>query len=284
MKTNPLATIGITPESIAYLSTSAAMNRVKVVYRALMAENHPDKGGDPAFAVALNDAFSTLSKDPETFEEHRKAYIQRRPIDAELASLSNEMSRLKKNTARVFESLEGYVRSAARHGERVTAFNCGPCRLVLDDAFNRVDYAAAYPASDGIPSPEETRAVDERHIRTLVIDERGGIEIREGGRKRAFGSSLSLVGTIHGLSSEAIRNLTEVSNRQKITSSTPTLTPCNPLERSFIVPPATFARRLLPYLRAELTPNTFLVTCHHPASDILHYRIEGQIDSIHARP
>ena len=50
------------PYQVLWLRTGASMDEVKKAYRSLALKHHPDRGGDPAKMVEINEAYESLMK------------------------------------------------------------------------------------------------------------------------------------------------------------------------------------------------------------------------------
>lgn len=80
MKRNPFEVLGISPEMVRELNDEALFNLVKACYRALQRAYHPDvQDGAKERAVEINLAFESLDleRNPDSFHEHRRAYLRR---------------------------------------------------------------------------------------------------------------------------------------------------------------------------------------------------------------
>ncbi|WP_038057268.1 J domain-containing protein [Thermodesulfobacterium hydrogeniphilum] len=78
-KTNPFEILGLSPKIVKELDEESLYKLVRAIYRVLQMIYHPDRGGDPNKALEINLAFELLNleKNPESFKEYRKKYIER---------------------------------------------------------------------------------------------------------------------------------------------------------------------------------------------------------------
>lgn len=136
------------------VQSDAAPNVIKAAYRALIAEHHPDRGGDPAMATLLNEAYAVLST-----PSRRTAY------DAARAAKGGEYKPADARAQAQQKSQAGGT-SRRRSGEHARVTSCHMCGfgsrgLPADDA--RCERCAsplsAVPISKGADGTAERRAL-----------------------------------------------------------------------------------------------------------------------------
>jgi len=78
-KRNPFGIFGLSPQIVKELDEEVLFKLIKAIYKVFQLTYHPDKGGDPKKALEINLAFENLNleKNPETFRNYRKKYIER---------------------------------------------------------------------------------------------------------------------------------------------------------------------------------------------------------------
>ncbi|PMP67677.1 MAG: hypothetical protein C0190_02835 [Thermodesulfobacterium geofontis] len=98
-KRNPFEIFGLSPQIVKELEEETLFKLIKAIYKVFQLAYHPDKGGDPKKALEINLAFETLNleKNPESFRNYRKKYIERfsrKTLQKELEELKAQNRKL----------------------------------------------------------------------------------------------------------------------------------------------------------------------------------------------
>jgi len=113
-KKNPFEIFGLSPKIVKELDEEVLFKLIKSIYRVFQLTYHPDKGGDSKKALEINLAFESLNleKNPESFRNYRKKYIERlsrKTLQKEIEELKAQNRKLNFYTELLKEKLWQYL-------------------------------------------------------------------------------------------------------------------------------------------------------------------------------
>ncbi len=271
MTRNPFEVLGISPEMVRDLDEEALYGLVKACYRALQRAYHPDlKNGAKERAVELNLAFEALDleRNPESFREHRQAYLRRlsrRTQKRTIDELTQKVALLLRQQELLTENYWRHLLEVFRLSEGPTLFPDPPRlkKVTLLDVGLRFNVSFA--------GFGRTLAFKE-----ILFDEEGRLYYRFP-RKRKFQpvNFITLVGSIPRRRLEIWPLLEKRPTAEAATSGLPDLKAFEVLN---MIQTEIFKKACLPLLKTDLVENAYLFSLHHRySSPEPHVFVEGMI-------
>ncbi len=269
---NPFEVLGISPEMVRDLDEEALFGLVKACYRALQRAYHPDlRNGAKERAVELNLAFEALDleRNPESFREHRQAYLRRlcrRTQKRTIDELTQKVAALLRQQELLTENYWRHLLEVFRLSEGPTLFPDPPRmkKITLLDVglrFN-VSYAGF----------GRTLAFKE-----ILFDEEGFLYYRFP-RRRKFQpvNFITLVGSVPRRRLEIWPLLEKRPTVEAMTSSG--LPDLKAFEVLNVIKTEIFKKTCLPLLKTDLQENSYLFSLHHRHANLEPYVfVEGMI-------
>ncbi len=261
MQRNPFEVLGISPEIVRDLDEKALFGLVKACYRALQRAYHPDlQNGGKEKAVELNLAFEALDfeRNPDSFREHRQAYLrrlsrktQRRTID----ELHRKLAVLLRQQELLAENFWKHLLEASQNSGP-TLFPEKPKALKV----SLLDLGLKFNASFTSYA---------RHVafKEILFDEEGRLYYRFP-RRRTFQpvNFITLVGTVSRRLLEIWPLLEKKPTPQAAEGGLPDL---KAFEVINAIQTEVFKRSCLPLLKTELQESSYLFSLHRK-----HYALE----------
>ncbi len=271
MTRNPFEVLGISPEMVRDLDEEALYGLVKACYRALQRAYHPDlKNGAKERAVELNLAFEALDleRNPESFREHRQAYLRRlsrRTQKRTIDELTQKVALLLRQQELLTENYWRHLLEVFRLSEGPTLFPDPPRlkKVTLLDVGLRFNVSFA--------GFGRTLAFKE-----ILFDEEGRLYYRFP-RKRKFQpvNFITLVGSIPRRRLEIWPLLEKRPTAEAATGGLPNLKAFEVLN---MIQTEIFKKACLPLLKTDLVENAYLFSLHHRhSSPEPHVFVEGMI-------
>lgn len=271
MTRNPFEVLGISPEMVRDLDDEALYGLVKACYRALQRAYHPDlRTGAKERAVELNLAFEALDleRNPESFREHRQAYLRRlsrRTQKRTIDELTQKVAVLLRQQELLTENYWRHLLEVFRLSEGPTLFP-DPPRL---KKVTLLDVGLRFNVS--FPGFGRTLAFKE-----ILFDEEGRLYYRFP-RKRKFQpvNFITLVGSIPRRRLEIWPLLEKRPTAEATTTGLPDLKAFEVLN---MIQTEVFKRACLPLLKTDLLENAYLFSLHHRQSTPEpHVFVEGMV-------
>ncbi len=254
MPRNPFEVLGISPEIVRDLDEEALFGLVKACYRALQRAYHPDlQNGGKEKSVELNLAFEALDfeRNPESFREHRQAYLRRlsrRTQKRTIDELNRKLALLWRQQELLAENFWRHLLEASHRGGP-TLFPEKPkgLKIVL------LDLGLKFNASfTGYA----------RHVafKEMLFDEEGRLYYRFP-RRRTFSpvNFIILVGTVARRRLEIWPLLEKKPTPQAAEGGLPDLKAFEVLNA---IQTEVFKRSCLPLLKTELQEDSYLFSLH----------------------
>ncbi len=253
---NPFEVLGLSPRIVKELDEESLFRLVKACYRALQQVYHPDVSeGSRERALELNLAFEALnlSKNPESFRHHRKAYVRRlsrKTLRSRLEDLALKLGRVFREKETLEEAFWETLVTRARESGHLISPPPRNLRLHLFDL--SLKYHLPFPVF-GKRAP----------FKEMIFDEEGELFVRfsrEGTLKKT--TRLRLVGCVPRERLEPWCLLEKHPGADGL------------ITEDFIRA-ETFRRACLPFLRTRLQPNAYLFSFRN--EDFSRLYLEGII-------
>jgi len=271
MRRNPFEVLGISPEIVRELDDEALFHLVKACYRALQRAYHPDiKYGAKERAVELNLAFESLDleRNPDSFHEHRRAYLRRlsrRTQRRTIEELTQRVAILTRQQELLRENYWRHLLEVYRLKQGPTLFPDPPRGIKV----TLLDVSLKF----NVPFSGFGRSLA---FKEMLFDDEGALFYRFP-RKRKFQpvKFLTLLGSIPRTRLEIWPLLLKKPTMEAAVAGLPNM---KAFEVSNLVETEVFKQACLPFLKIQLLENAYLFSFHQKngESEISIY-LEGMV-------